>query len=381
MVTHVEFLASIKRKTVVESSEDVDKLELADFLYELPQELIAQHPNPNREDSRLLYLDRRSGEIKHHCFKEIVDILRAGDLLLVNDTKVIPARVYAQRSSGGIIELLLLKPLARAPHLWQAMGSPLRKLKKGERLRVKLDGNVEMAIDIVDIVLSPEGQKRLVIDLGTERSVFATLSLIGKAPLPPYIKRAVGQTSEERVGDLSSYQTVFAKTPGAVAAPTAGLHFSEPLLAKLKEIGVLLNSLTLHVGPGTFKPITSSVAEHTVEPEWYSVSEETASAVNKARAEGRRIIAVGTTACRAIEAAGKSGTVRAVAGEETNLYIKPGFEFRILSGLITNFHLSGSSLLVLASTFAGHENLMNAYREAIKNSYRFYSYGDAMLII
>ncbi len=255
----------------------------------------------------------------------------------------------------------------------------MRKLKIGETLQLLSTESGAPEIQVCDIVLSQDGRKQLILDLGPERLVYQLLSKHGYAPLPPYIART-GEI-EKRQDDLSRYQTVFAKTPGAVAAPTAGLHFSSEILSDLGKLGVEVASITLHVGPGTFKPITTSVAEHTVDPESFSISQDTADSVNLALREGRRVIAVGTTSCRALETAGRDGKLKPVEDSQTSLYIKPGFQFRIISGLLTNFHLSRSSLLVLVSTFAGHALIKNAYREAVLKGYRFYSYGDAMLIL
>lgn len=255
----------------------------------------------------------------------------------------------------------------------------MRKLKVKESLQLLSAESNAPTIVIHDIVLAEDGSKQLIVDLGARELVYQLLSKYGYAPLPPYIAR--NGESQKRQDDLSCYQTVFASAPGAVAAPTAGLHFSTALIDELAKMEVELATITLHVGPGTFKPIANSVAEHTVEPESFSVSAETADSVNQALHQGRRVIAVGTTSCRALETAGKDGTVRSVDNEQTSLYIKPGFQFRVISGLVTNFHLSRSSLLVLVSTFAGHSLIKAAYREAIEKRYRFYSYGDAMLIL
>jgi S-adenosylmethionine:tRNA ribosyltransferase-isomerase len=349
------------------------------FSYDLPAELIAQEPLPVRHSSRLLCLAKQTGEISHTTFADLPQLLNEGDLLVVNDTAVIPARLRARRAFGGLIEILLLRPESNSPNLWRAMAQPLRKLKPGEELTLEgVSGSAARSIRVVDIVFSPEGHKRLLIDLGEPGAVHSLLAEAGFAPLPPYIQRS-GQL-DMRAADLNRYQTVFASAPGAVAAPTAGLHFSQDILGQLLAKGIETCTVTLHVGPGTFKPITSSVAEHTVESELYSVPEKTARLVNQALDQGRRVIAVGTTSCRALESAGLSGRLEQVGWAETSLYIKPGYKFQIIKGLITNFHLSGSSLLVLVATFAGHAHVMRAYKEAVEQRYRFYSYGDAMLV-
>ncbi len=351
---------------------------LADFAYDLPSELIAQEPAPVRHESRLLVLDRKEQSIAHNHFADLPGILRKGDLLVVNDTKVIPARVDAFRATGGLVEILLLKPEATKAGLWQAMGTPIKRLKPGEELTVELPDGEKFTIVVKDIVTAADGQKRLLLDFGSGEQVFKLLSAGGSAPLPPYIHRQ--HDDPHHASDLNRYQTVFAQAPGAVAAPTAGLHFSDEVLAELESAGIDVCSITLHVGPGTFKPITSSIEDHSIESELFFVSKQTADKVNQALKENRRVIAVGTTACRALETAGATGVLQPVDGTETSLYIRPGFEFKIISGLITNFHLSKSSLLVLVSSFAGRDFIMRAYQEAIDNRYRFFSYGDATLI-
>jgi S-adenosylmethionine:tRNA ribosyltransferase-isomerase len=390
---------------VVALSEiDTTELLIEDFEYDLPPQLIAQEPSAVRHESRLLCLDRRSGEVAHHSFKEIIDLLRPGDLIVANDTRVIPARLVARRATGGIIKILLLKPEASKPGLWLAMGTPLRRLKAGEKITI-LGPVREYDAQITEFVTGQDGHKRLLLDLGSQENSFKILSEVGFAPLPPYIHRLESSRAEMqenldraeeesnfgglfnaedesiRVSDIDRYQTVFAKQPGAVAAPTAGLHFSREIVESLLQKGVDMQYLTLHVGPGTFKPIATDVDKHTIEAEQFSISQSTADAINQAKAQGRRIIAVGTTSCRALESAAADGKVRAIENGSTSLYIKPGFTFQILDGLITNFHLSKSSLLVLVSAFAGRDNIMNAYKVAVQNRYRFFSYGDAMLIL
>lgn len=355
---------------------------LADFEYELPTELIAQEPLPTRDQSRLMVVDRSAQTISHYQFKDIANLLKPGDVLVVNDTKVIPARLTARRASGGIIEILLVKAEPHTPGVWQAMATPLKRLKPGEELFLDTHGQSTLSIFVEDIILTEQGEKRLLLNLGPQENVYKIFSSAGSAPLPPYIHRDNDDQTEtrKRQSDLNRYQTVFAEAPGAVAAPTAGLHFSDELLAKLTASGIELCKVTLHVGPGTFKPITTTLKEHHIESEELSITNKTAEVVNKALAEGRRVIAVGTTSCRALESAGKSGTLNPVQSDKTSLYISPGYDFKIIKGLVTNFHLSKSSLLVLVSAFASHNLIMSAYQEAIKERYRFFSYGDAMLI-
>ena len=318
--------------------------------------------------------------------------------------------------------MLLIKPEATRPGLWQAMVTPIKRLKPGEKLTVDTASGAEYELLIADIITAEDGFKRLLVDLGPGSNVFNLLNEIGMAPLPPYILRekptheddgdnsgvadvdggvdlaggvdgvgdgfdgvgvadaSSGNVHKLRSYDLERYQTVFATNPGAVAAPTAGLHFSQEMLKKLEEDGIIVKRVTLHVGPGTFKPVELDVDSHYIEPEVFFVPQETVEAVTLAKKEKRRVIAVGTTSLRALESAATDDGVRKVDGESTSLYVKPGFKFRVVDALITNFHLSKSSLLVLVSTFAGHEIIRQAYEAAIAENYRFYSYGDAMFI-
>ncbi len=327
-------------------------------------------------------VDRKTGQITHHGFSDILNLLSPGDLLVLNDTRVIPAKISARRSSGGKVDILLIKPESRKEGHWQAMASPLRKLRVGEVLAVSsIEGN--FSITIAGFFETEDGQRRVIVDLGAGTGVYELLSSMGNAPLPPYIHRELLQTdteTEHRKHDLERYQTVFARSPGAVAAPTAGLHFSPELLEEIRQKGIEICFVTLHVGPGTFKPVTTNVQQHSVETEAFSISDETVIAVNRARDEGRRVIAVGTTSCRALESAGSTGKVTSISDGNTSLYIKPGHQFSIVDALITNFHLSRSSLLILVSAFAGRDLIMNAYEIAVAHRYRFYSYGDAMFI-
>jgi S-adenosylmethionine:tRNA ribosyltransferase-isomerase len=350
---------------------------LEDYQFDLPAELIAQAPLAVRHESRLMQLSRTGGNTSHHVFSDLKDLLVPGDLLVINDTRVIPARLWARRQTGGLVQLLLLRPDTGKSGLWHAMATPLRKLKPGDLLNI--ENSAAAQIVVKDIIVGLDGQKRLLVDLGSAQEAYDLLAEIGYAPLPPYIARS--QDTSARGTDLERYQTVFAQSPGAVAAPTAGLHFSLELLQELKQRGIETANITLHVGPGTFKPITTTLEDHTIESERFTITAATAAAINKALQEKRRIIAVGTTSCRALEAAGASGKVVATDDGQTSLYIRPGYQFRIISGLITNFHLSGSSLLVLVAAFAGRQPVLGAYRQAIEKRYRFFSYGDAMLIV
>jgi S-adenosylmethionine:tRNA ribosyltransferase-isomerase len=351
---------------------------LEDFAYDLPEALIAQEPPAVRHASRLLLLDRRAQRFEDRIFTDLPDLLTEGDVLVVNDTKVLPARLLAHRETGGAVDILLLHPLAASPGVWLAMATPLRKLKPGERLTI--DGANGYGLRVQEIVEAEGGQKRVLLDFGGQENVYRTLSGVGLAPLPPYIKRPDAEP-QQRNSDLSRYQTIFARAPGAVAAPTAGLHFSDAIFERLEQRGVTVHRLTLHVGPGTFKPITGTLKEHSIEAEQFTITGGTAAAINQARAQGSRVIAVGTTSCRALETAGSSGNLVAQIDAETRLYVQPGYEFQIISGLLTNFHLSKSSLLVLVAAFGGYDLVMKAYRHAVEQRYRFFSYGDAMLIV
>ena len=375
----------------IKDSEDSFCVE--DFEYDLPFELIAQEPLLERSNSRLLHLDKGTGKLDHGSFGNLVELLQEGDLLVLNNTKVIPARLIAKRPSGGTIKMLLLKQVGSSPRVWEALVTPIKRLKQGEKQTIPTETGQDFEISVVDIEVGFDGFKRLIVDLGEPESVWQLLNQAGYAPLPPYIVRDYQDAFEEkpakgsltkdisRKSDLSRYQTVFAKEPGAVAAPTAGLHFTDDLLDALRAKGIDVRYLTLHVGAGTFKPIASSLGEHKIEPERFTISKETADAINGAKAEKRRVIAVGTTSLRALETSGESGGVMAIKDGVTHLFVKPGYEFKIADGLITNFHLSKSSLLVLVSAFAGRDKIMRAYADAIERRYRFYSYGDAMLIL
>lgn len=358
-------------------------LDISDFEYDLPPERIAQKPLDKKDHSKLMVLERAAESgVLHKQFFDLPALLKAGDLLVVNDTRVLPSRLVARRKSGGTIKILLLKPLATNTAIWESMVTPIKRLKPGEVLEVDMDNGGTTEITIKDLVTGPDGFKRILVDLGAKETVYDLLSHIGFAPLPPYIQRNYRETEPAHRGeDLLQYQTIFANAPGAVAAPTAGLHFTPAIMQALEVAKIETVKITLHVGPGTFKPIEESVESHTIEQELYSVSPQAAQAINKAKAEGRRVIAVGTTSLRTLESAGANGKMIAVDNASTSLYVKPGFKFQIIDGLITNFHLSRSSLLVLVAAFAGRDRIMSAYQAAIESGYRFYSYGDAMLIV
>lgn len=379
-------------RSIFNQTSERESFELNDLTYDLPEELIAQKPSEVRHESRLLCVDRASGGIEHRSFSGIKSLLKKGDVLVINDTRVVPSRLYARRDSGGTIRLLLIRPQAEKINLWEALVTPIKRLRIGETLSLVSDAPTESKITITDIIIDQDGFKRLVVDLGRKEDVYNILQSVGYAPLPPYIVRTKpidddsndqeedSGNNGQRLCDLDRYQTVFAKNPGAVAAPTAGLHFSVELLDELRASGVIIAPITLHVGPGTFKPISTDVASHSIEAERFSIPRTTADSVNLAKSEGRRVIAVGTTSLRALETAGASGVLETVDQSETRLYVKPGFDFKIVDAMVTNFHLSGSSLLVLVATFAGKDLILSAYKDAVKERYRFFSYGDAMFI-
>ena len=341
---------------------------VSEFDYDLPTELIAQHPLPRRDDSRMMVVERRTGKINHGRFREFADDMAPDDLLVLNDTKVIPARVWAK--CGGVkVEFLFIKELG--PGRWEVMCRPARRIRQGDS--ICFAPGFEARVEEVE----EEGKRVLRFD---NADVRAELGKVGYAPLPPYIKRAREDRSS-RPEDLVRYQTVFAKKEGAVAAPTAGLHFTKKALLGLKTKGVDVRHVTLDVGLATFQPVRAEIVlEHKMLEEWYSVSPSTARGINTAKEEGRPVTAVGTTVVRTLESAWKDGKVRH-GRRATSLFIHPGFEFHAVDRLLTNFHLPKSTLLMLVSAFAGHDLIMEAYREAVRERYRFFSYGDCMLVL
>jgi S-adenosylmethionine:tRNA ribosyltransferase-isomerase len=364
-------------------------MDVREFNFDLPADLIAQTPASDRSHARLLHLDRSSGSLAHHQICALPDLLRAGDLMVANDTRVFPARLLGRRvPSGGGVECLLIRRVDADPltttaqgepeshQTWEALMHPGQKLKPGARV------TFEGSTTIQGEVLARRFHGRRLIRLWTDdRSPLdAAVDAIGHMPLPPYIKRGDAE------GDRERYQTVFARERGSIAAPTAGLHLTEALIDRLRRRGVETAFITLHVGYGTFQPVrVEAVEEHRLESERFEISEAAAAAVNRARTEGRRIIAVGTTTTRTLEAVALEHEGRIAAGSgSTDLFIHPahgGFRFQVVQGLLTNFHLPQSSLLMLVSAFASRERVLAAYREAIRLRYRFYSYGDAMLIL
>jgi S-adenosylmethionine:tRNA ribosyltransferase-isomerase len=347
------------------------RLTVADFDYELPPELIAQEPLAERDASRLLVLDRSTGSVRHRVFRDLPSLLCGGDLLVVNDSRVIPARLFGRKLSGGRVELLLLRRTEGG--CWESLAKPSRRLRVGTQLSIEPKpgrSGANSAAEVIEVL----DDGRVMVQLDPE--VEGNLERFGEAPLPPYITQALD--------DDERYQTVFASVPGSAAAPTAGLHFSEELVAAAKLHGVEVATVTLHVGLATFRPVTAHfVDEHRIHGEWCSVEAETAQAIVRTRHNGGRVVAVGTTAARTLETFGARldrGDSDAFS-ETTNLYILPGYRWRVVDAMVTNFHLPRSTLLMMVSAFSSRDMIRNAYAEAIASKYRFYSFGDAMLIL
>ncbi|MGN0264115.1 MAG: tRNA preQ1(34) S-adenosylmethionine ribosyltransferase-isomerase QueA [Oliverpabstia sp.] len=341
-------------------------MKTSDFYYDLPQELIAQDPLEDRSSSRLLHLDKETGAIEHTDFKHILQYLQPGDCLVINDTKVIPARLYGHKNeTGAVIEILLLK--RRENDIWECLVKPGKKARPGAKI---VFGDGILTGEIIDIV--DEGNR--LIQFHYDGIFEEILDQLGEMPLPPYITH--------KLQDKNRYQTVYARNEGSAAAPTAGLHFTKELLAQVKEMGVSIAHVTLHVGLGTFRPVkVDDVENHHMHSEFYVVEEEQARLINETKKNGGRVISVGTTSCRTLEsAADEDGILHAGSGW-TEIFIYPGYQFKIIDGLITNFHLPESTLLMLVSALAGKEKIMHAYEEAVKERYRFFSFGDAMIII
>ena len=342
-------------------------MDVSQFDFELPERLIAQTPLAERSESRLLVLKREDGSIRHRRFQDIVEFLQPGDALVLNDSKVIPARLIGSKvDTGAKIELLLLKQLQG--DRWETLVKPAKRIKVGTKVVFGQGELVAVAEEEGEV---PGGR---VFRLEYDGVLMELLNRLGQMPLPPYIK--------EQLDDPDRYQTVYARHPGSAAAPTAGLHFTPELLNRIERKGVNIAAITLHVGLGTFRPVTADrVEDHRMHAEYYEVSREAAEAVNKAKANGKRVVAVGTTSCRTLESiADDEGTVYARSGW-TDIFIYPGYTFRAVDALITNFHLPKSTLVMLVSAFAGRELTMKSYREAVREEYRFFSFGDAMLII
>ena len=336
----------------------------SDFYYDLPEELIAQTPAEPRDSSRLLVYNRATDSVEHRIFRDITQYLKAGDVLVVNNTKVLPARIYACTEHGGHVEVLLLKRIDI--ERWEVLVKPGKKCRIGTRLIV----NDRLSLTVEGITDSGERIVRFACD-GVFEEV---LEEVGSMPLPPYIK--------QKLKDKNRYQTVYAKTDGSAAAPTAGLHFTPELLQKIRDMGVEIVEVLLHVGLGTFRPVKEDViTDHKMHSEYFCVTERAADALNRAKAEGRRIIAVGTTSVRTLEsAAGDDGVVRAMSGN-TQIFIYPPYKFKCVDALITNFHLPESTLIMLVAALTGREKILEIYNEAVKERYRFFSFGDAMMIV
>ena len=340
-------------------------MDLKDFNYDLPEELIAQDPLEDRSSSRLMVLHKDTGSIEHKIFRDIIDYLNPGDCLVINDTKVIPARLMGiKEDTGAAIEVLLLK--RNADDVWECLVKPGKKARTGARI---VFGEGLLVGEIVDVI---EDGNRM-IKFHYEGIFEEILDKLGQMPLPPYITH--------KLQDKNRYQTVYARNEGSAAAPTAGLHFTKELLEKIKEKGVNVVSITLHVGLGTFRPVkVDKIEEHHMHTETFNISKEAADTINRTRAAGGRVIAVGTTSCRTLEsAAADDGTIPASSGD-TDIFIYPGYKFKAIDCLITNFHLPESTLIMLVSALAGRDNIMNAYETAVKERYRFFSFGDAMFI-
>lgn len=349
-------------------------MKTAKLNYYLPPELIAQEPSGIRSDSKLLFLDSSDGKMTDSKFSHIGDFLLAGDCLVLNDTKVLPARFFAARKSGGRLEGLFLT--RNEDGFWNVMLKGAGKVKQGEIIILK-DRQTQDFCEVEVMAKSENGQCQLRID--SDENFEDVLDEIGFPPLPPYIKRS--DDPRQAAIDRKRYQTVYAEKTGAVAAPTAGLHFTNELIEQLKKAGICFANITLHVGAGTFKPVTADDLDgHEIHKEWFSIDKENAEKINAAKNNGNRVIAVGTTSVRAMETAAAGSQIKAGCGA-TQLFIQPGYKFKIIDAMITNFHLPKSTLIALVAAFAGLENVFAAYNYAIEQKYRFYSYGDAMMIV
>ncbi len=339
-------------------------MKTSDFWYDLPEELIAQTPLQQRDSSRMLALNRNTGEISHRHFYDVLDYLQPGDCLVMNDSRVLPARLLGHRPTGGAVEVLLLRDLGEKR--WECLCKPGRKMQPGSKV---IFGNGELTATVAEV--QETGNR--VIEFHYEGIFLEVLERLGKMPLPPYIK--------EELQDQERYQTVYSREVGSAAAPTAGLHFTNDLLVKIREKGVKTVFVTLHVGLGTFRPVKAEeITDHHMHAELCMISEETAKILNQTRAEGGRIICVGTTSCRTLESLARDDGTFEAGSKWTEIFIYPGYTFKAMDGLITNFHLPESTLVMLVSAFAGRENVLHAYEEAVKERYRFFSFGDAMFI-
>ena len=340
-------------------------MKTSDFYYDLPKELIAQTPVEPRDSSRLLVLGRENGEIEHRHFYDIIDYLDEGDLIVANDSRVLPARIYGVKETGARVEFLLLKQISG--NRWETLCKPGRKAKEGAKFTF---GDGLLTATVVEV--KDDGNR--IVDFDCDENFFSTLDKIGQMPLPPYIT--------EELKDRERYQTVYSHELGSAAAPTAGLHFTDELMDRLRAKGVKIAYVTLHVGLGTFRPVkVDDVTKHKMHSEHYEIPKETADLIKQTKQNGKRVIAIGTTSCRTLESvAAEHGEIIPCEGF-TDIFIYPGFEFKVLDGLVTNFHLPESTLIMLVSAFAGYDSIMNAYKTAVDERYRFFSFGDAMIII
>ena len=340
-------------------------MKTSDFWYDLPESLIAQTPLQQRDGSKLLVLGKQTGKIEHRHFYDVMEYLQPGDCLVMNDSRVLPARLLGQRPSGGAVELLLLRDLGN--NRWECLAKPGRKLREGQEV---IFGSGELTATILEVC--EDGNR--IVEFHYQGIFLEVLERLGKMPLPPYIKA--------ELQDQERYQTVYSREVGSAAAPTAGLHFTQELLDSLRQKGVETAFVTLHVGLGTFRPVKAdNILEHHMHSELCMISKETADKLNKTRQNGGRIICVGTTSCRTLESLVLDDGSFVPASKWTDIFIYPGYRFKAMDGLITNFHLPESTLVMLVSAFAGRENILNAYEKAVENQYRFFSFGDAMLII
>ena len=341
-------------------------MKTVDFYYDLPKELIAQTPLEPRDSSKMMVLSKKDGSILHKHFYDVVDMLNEGDCLILNDSRVLPARIFGNKEeTGASVEFLMLRQIEN--NTWETLAKPGKKAKIGTKF---IFGDGIMTGTVRDV--TEEGNR--IVDFECEENIYTALDKIGQMPLPPYIT--------EKLNDKERYQTVYSNELGSAAAPTAGLHFTKELLQKIRDKGVNIGYVTLHVGLGTFRPVkVDNITEHKMHSEHYEVPEETAQLIKKTKENGKRVIAVGTTSCRTLESvAQKHGEIVPCHGF-TDIFIYPGFEFKVLDGLITNFHLPESTLIMLVSAFTGYENTMNAYKTAVDEKYRFFSFGDSMMII
>ncbi len=343
-------------------------MKTVDFYYDLPKELIAQTPLEPRDSSKMMVLSRQDGSISHRHFYEIIDMLNEGDCLILNDSRVLPARIFGiKEDTGASVEFLMLRQIEN--NIWETLAKPGKKAKPGTKFTF---GDGVMTATVKDV--TEEGNRIVEFICNNDDNIYSALDKIGQMPLPPYIT--------EKLQDKERYQTVYSNELGSAAAPTAGLHFTKELLKKIKDKGVNIGYVTLHVGLGTFRPVkVDEITEHKMHSEHYEIPEATAQLIKKTKQNSKRVIAVGTTSCRTLESvAKKHGEIVACEGF-TDIFIYPGFEFKVLDGLVTNFHLPESTLIMLVSAFTGYENTMNAYKVAVEEEYRFFSFGDSMMII